>query len=106
MARGYRRRSRMGRSSAAEGTTIAFSPAIHHEPIVRYLAALRVMTLRTSSEASTTPADSMATSVPPPWPANVGAGQGKRASLTLSSARTATMPLFYSRTTARRETPR
>ena len=65
MARGYRRRSRMGRSSAAEGPIIAFSPAAQREPIVRYLAALKVMTLRMSSEASTTPADSMATSVPP-----------------------------------------
>jgi hypothetical protein len=65
MARGYRRRSRMRRSSAAEGPIIAFSPAPHHEPIVRYLTALTVMTLTRlpmSSEAGATPADSMATS--------------------------------------------
>jgi hypothetical protein len=56
----------MARSSAAEAPIIALSPATHHEPIVLYLAALRVMTLTTlrmSSEASTTPADSTATSV-------------------------------------------
>ena len=34
MARGYRRRSRMARSSAAEAPIIASSPATHHEPIV------------------------------------------------------------------------
>ena len=85
MVRGYRRRSRMGRSSAAEGPIIAFSPAAQREPIVRYLAALKVMTLRMSSEASTTPADSMPTSVPP-MTARHRRGQGKGASLTMSPA--------------------
>src|SRR5438445_10214875 len=60
-----------------------------HEPIVRYLAALRVMTLTTlrmSSEASTTPTDSMATLVSAPIASPTPSRARARASLTLSPA--------------------
>ena len=59
------------------------------EAIVRYLAALRVKTLtmlRMSSEASTTPAGSMAMSVPTPIAGPTSARARARASLTLSPA--------------------
>jgi len=56
---------------------------------VRYLAALKVMTLTTlrmSSAAGTTPADSMATWAPAPIASPTPARAGARASLTLSPA--------------------